>query len=171
MDNNKTKKLAIAAMFVAIGVVLGNVIFIPVGVSKCFPIQHTINVLSATILGPFYGVAVAFCISLIRNILGTGSLLAFPGSMIGALLAGLIFRQTKNCYLTAIGEVFGTGILGGLLAFPIAKFVMGKDVVALFFVYPFILSSIGGSIIAVVLSKVIEKYGRPQINKEKSNEC
>lgn len=161
MDNNKTKKLAIAAMFVAIGVVLGNVIFIPVGVSKCFPIQHTINVLSATILGPFYGVGVAFCISLIRNILGTGSLLAFPGSMIGALLAGLIYRQTKNCYFTAIGEVFGTGVLGGLVAFPIAKFIMGKDIVAFFFVYPFILSSIGGSIIAVILSKVMERYRQP----------
>ena len=161
MKNNKTKKLAIAAMFVAIGVVLGNVIFIPVGVSKCFPIQHTINVLSATILGPFYGVAIAFCISLIRNIVGTGSLLAFPGSMIGALLAGLIFRQTKNCYLTAIGEVFGTGVLGGLVAFPIAKFIMGKDIVAFFFVYPFILSSIGGSIIAVILSKVMERYRQP----------
>lgn len=171
MKNNKTKKLAIAAMFVAIGVVLGNIIYIPVGVSKCFPIQHTINVLSATILGPFYGVAIAFCISLIRNIVGTGSLLAFPGSMIGALLVGLIFWQTKNCYLTAIGEVFGTGVLGGLLAFPVAKVIMGKDVVAFFFVYPFILSSIGGSIIAVILSKVLERYSVFQINKEKRNEC
>ena len=51
MEMKKTKKLTMAAMFVAIGVVLGNIIYIPVGVSKCFPIQHAINVLAATILG------------------------------------------------------------------------------------------------------------------------
>lgn len=33
------KKLTMAAMFVAIGVILGNIIYIPVGVSKCFPMQ------------------------------------------------------------------------------------------------------------------------------------
>lgn len=158
MKKVKTKDLTMAAMFVAIGVVLGNVIYIPVGVSKCFPIQHAINVLAAAILGPFYSVGIAFLISLLRNILGTGSLLAFPGSMIGALLAGIFYKHTENKYITAIGEVFGTGILGGLLAFPLAKYFMGKEVAAFFFIYPFILSSIGGSILAVVILKVMERY-------------
>ncbi len=95
MKNSGTKRLTMAAMFVAIGVILGNVVYIPVGVSKCFPIQHAINVMSAVILGPGYGVLIAFVISLLRNILGTGSLLAFPGSMIGALLAGFAYKYTK----------------------------------------------------------------------------
>lgn len=151
MKINKTKKLTIASMLIAIGVVLGNLIYIPVGVSKCFPIQHTINVFSAVILGPLYSVAIAFSISLIRNILGTGSLLAFPGSMIGALLAGVFYKRTKNKYFSAIGEVLGTGVIGGLVAFPVAKFIMGKEIAAFFFVYPFILSSLGGSIIALAL--------------------
>ncbi len=158
MKNSGTKRLTMAAMFVAIGVILGNVVYIPVGVSKCFPIQHAINVMSAVILGPGYGVLIAFVISLLRNILGTGSLLAFPGSMIGALLAGLAYKYTKNKYITSIAEVFGTGVLGGLVAFPVAKYFMGKVVAIFFFVYPFILSSIGGSLIAIIILKVMEKY-------------
>lgn len=158
MENSGTKRLTMAAMFVAIGVILGNVVYIPVGVSKCFPIQHAINVMSAVILGPGYGVLIAFVISLLRNILGTGSLLAFPGSMIGALLAGLAYKYTKNKYITSIAEVFGTGVLGGLVAFLVAKYFMGKEVAIFFFVYPFILSSIGGSLIAIIILKVMEKY-------------
>jgi energy coupling factor transporter S component ThiW len=71
----------------------GHLIYIPVGVAKAFPIQHLINILSAVLLGPAYALWNAFAISLLRNLLGTGSLLAFPGSMIGALLAGLLYQN------------------------------------------------------------------------------
>lgn len=152
------RKLTLSAMFVALGVVLGNIIYIPVGVSKCFPIQHTINVLSAILLGPGFSVSIAFIISLLRNLLGTGSLLAFPGSMIGAFLAGILYKKFKNKYLAAGGEIIGTGIIGGLLAFPISKFVMGNEVLAFFFVYPFLLSTVGGSIVALLLLPIIKKY-------------
>lgn len=164
MGTKKTKKLTMAGMFMAIGVALGNLIYIPIGVSKCFPVQHVINVLSATILGPIYSVGIAFSISLLRNILGTGSLLAFPGSMIGALIAGLFYKYTKNKYVSAIEEVFGTGVLGGFLAFPLAKYIMGKEVAVLFFVYPFILSSIGGSVLSLVILNVVEKNRKTQAN-------
>ena len=153
----KTKKLTMSALLIAIGVVAGNVIYIPVGVSKCFPIQHLINVLSAVILGPTYAVLNAFVISLIRNILGTGSLLAFPGSMIGAFLAGIMFKKTRSKLYTVIGEIFGTGILGGIAAYPIAKFIMGKEVAVFFFVIPFLISTVGGSIIAYAVLTVFEK--------------
>jgi energy coupling factor transporter S component ThiW len=162
----KTKKLTIASLLIAIGVITGNIIFIPVGVSKCFPMQHTINVLAAVILGPGYGVAIAFCISLLRNILGTGSLLAFPGSMIGALLAGILFKKTGKKLFVVAGEIFGTGILGGLLAFPIANLIMGKKVGALFFVAPFLISTIGGSLIAYFILKVLDVSKLVDFNKE-----
>lgn len=149
----KTRKMTLSSLLIAIGVIAGNLIYIPVGSAKIFPVQHTINVISAVILGPGYGVAIAFCISLLRNILGTGSLLAFPGSMIGAFLAGVLYSKTKKVPLAVMGEVFGTGILGGLAAFPIAYLVMGKKVAALFFVTPFLISTIGGSLIAYFLLK------------------
>lgn len=152
-----TKKLTLAAMFISLGVILGNFIYIPVGMSKCFPVQHTINVLSAVLLGPGFSLSIAFSISLLRNILGTGSLLAFPGSMIGALLAGLLYKRFKNKYLAVGGEIIGTGILGGLLAFPISKYIMGNELVAFFFVYPFLLSTIGGSIIALFMLNIKDR--------------
>jgi energy coupling factor transporter S component ThiW len=164
-----TKKLTVASLLIAIGVITGNIIFIPVGVSKCFPMQHTINVLAAVILGPGYGVAIAFCISLLRNILGTGSLLAFPGSMIGAMLAGIIYMKTGKRFFAVAGEIFGTGILGGLLAFPIANLIMGKKVGALFFIAPFLISTIGGSLIAYFILRVLEVSKLVTLNKEAKN--
>lgn len=150
-----TKELTLSAMFIAIGVILGSFIYIPIGFSKCFPVQHTVNIMSAIILGPTYSISIAFIISLLRNLLGSGSLLAFPGSMVGAFLAGIIYKKFKNKYMVILGEIFGTGILGGLLAFPIAKYIMGNEVIGLFFIYPFLISTIGGSIIALIILKFL----------------
>ncbi|TDT57269.1 energy coupling factor transporter S component ThiW [Fonticella tunisiensis] len=152
-----TRKLTFSAMLIATGTILGNIIYIPVGASKCFPVQHAINVISAVLLGPWYALSNAFLISLLRNILGTGSLLAFPGSMIGAFLAGVVFKRTGSKLFASIGEVFGTGILGGIAAYPVAKFVVGKDAAVLFYVVPFLISTIGGSIIGYVLVSIFEK--------------
>ena len=91
----QVRKLTSAALLIAIGTLSAHLIYIPAGVSKCFPVQHAINVLGAVLLGPDYAVAIAFIISCLRNMFGTGSLLAFPGSMIGALLAGLAYKRCK----------------------------------------------------------------------------
>lgn len=119
-----TRKLCYAGILCAVAVV-GSFFYIPVFGSKCVPVQHMVNILCAVLLGPFYGVGVAFCASLIRNLLGIGSLMAFPGSMFGALLCGLMFWKTKNIPLTLLAEVFGTAILGGLCAYPVAILFMG----------------------------------------------
>ena len=87
------KKLAVAAVLAAVAVV-GSYINFPVFGSKCSPVQHIVNVFCAVLLGPAYGVGAAFVASILRNIMGLGTLLAFPGSMIGALLGGLLYRVT-----------------------------------------------------------------------------
>ena len=143
-------KMVLSAMFVAMGVSLST-LYIPFGAAKCFPVQHLINVISAVVLGPFYAVANAFLISLIRNMLGLGSLLAFPGSMIGALLAALTYRWFRHYRFACLGELIGTGLIGGIIAAPFAIFLMGKEVGLFFFVIPFVLSSLSGSLIALIL--------------------
>ena len=155
MKRESLVKLVLSGMFVALAVVLST-FSIPVGGSKCFPIQHMVNVLAAVFLGPWYGVAIAFCTSLIRNILGTGTLLAFPGSMIGALCCGLVYKHTGKLTFTYIAEIIGTGILGGLLAFPVAAFIMGKEVALFVYVVPFLVSTIGGTVIAAVLITILK---------------
>jgi energy coupling factor transporter S component ThiW len=154
----RTQKLTFSALLIALGVISGNLIYIPVGVSKCFPVQAFINVVSAVFLGPWFAAINAFIISLLRVIFGTGSALAFPGSMIGALLAGLLFLKTKNILITALGEVFGTGVLAALVAVPIAKLVYGTQAAAFFFVVPFLLSTVSGSIISVAVLSAIKKH-------------
>jgi energy coupling factor transporter S component ThiW len=84
---------------------------------------------------------------------GTGSLLAFPGSMIGALCAGLLYKHWRKLPAAMLGEVFGTGILGGSVAWVVARFVLGSKAAAWFFIPPFLVSTMGGSIIAGLLLK------------------
>ena len=156
MKKAEVKKLVVAAMFVALAVSLSTFSF-PIGASKCFPIQHMVNVLSAVFLGPWYGVLVAFCTSLIRNLLGTGTLLAFPGSMVGALCCGLVYKISRKFIPTYIAEVVGTGILGGIIAFPVASLVMGKEAALFTYVVPFLVSTVGGTVIAALLITVLYK--------------
>lgn len=158
MNYWKVKKLVIASMFVAVGVIMSP-LNIPLGASKCFPTQHIINVILAVFLGPAYGVGVAFATSLIRNMIGTGTLLAFPGSMVGALFCGMAYKITKKLWITCIFEVIGTGILGALLAFPVAILIMGKEAAMFTFVIPFLVSTAGGSLIASILIFSMEKMG------------
>ena len=154
-----TKKIALAGVLCAVAVV-GSMFSFPVFGSKCAPVQHMVNVLCAVLLGPWYGVAVALVASLLRNLLGLGSLMAFPGSMCGALLCGILYHKTKNLLATLAGEVFGTGIIGGLLAWPVAVFLMGKaagDIAFYAYIVPFLVSTVGGSIIAGVVLIALEK--------------
>jgi energy coupling factor transporter S component ThiW len=138
-------------MFVAIGVFSAHLVYIPVGISKCFPVQHAINILLVVLLGTRSSVSAAFSISLLRNLLGTGSLLAFPGSMIGAALSGILYKKTNHILGAIAGEIIGTGLLGGLVSFPVAKYLIGSSAGAFFFVAPFLVSSVGGSIVAYLL--------------------
>ncbi len=145
------KKMTITAMFMAIGVLSAHLVYIPVGFAKCFPVQHAINVLLTVLLGTRYATGAAFGISLLRNVLGTGSILAFPGSIIGATLAGMLYKRTHSIYGAILGEVVGTGIIGGLVAYPMAKFLLDSNVGAFFFVIPFLVSTLGGSTLAYVI--------------------
>ena len=66
-QNNTTKKLALAGVLTALAIV-GSFISVPVAGSKCAPVQHMVNILAAVTLGPAWGVGIAFCASLLRNL-------------------------------------------------------------------------------------------------------
>lgn len=144
------KKLTLASSMIAIGVALSPYT-VPVGITKCYPWQHLINVISAILLGPVYTVMAAFCISVIRNLLGLGTLLAFPGSLFGAFLASILYQKYAHTYLAFLGEVIGTGLIGALCAYPIAVLFMNKTSAVFAFVIPFMLSSFVGAITALLV--------------------
>ena len=159
MSRNNThtvQKLAVAGVLTAVAVV-GSFLSVPVAGSKCAPVQHMVNVFAAVLLGPWWGIGIAFCASLIRNLLGIGSFLAFPGSMCGALIGGLCYKFSKKLPLAYIGELFGTGIIGALAAYPIAVYVMGKEAALFAYVLPFIISSAGGTVIAIFLVTALKQ--------------
>lgn len=161
MTKTNTKKLAVASVFCAVAVV-GSLFSFPVFGSKCAPVQHMVNILCAVLLGPWYGLGTAFCASLIRNLLGLGSLLAFPGSMFGALICGAVYCRTKHVFATLLGEVFGTAVLGGLCAYPVAVLCMGQSAAGLAFyayIVPFLISTAGGAMISAVLIYSLKETG------------
>lgn len=143
--------ITMMAVFVAIGTIGASFLWFPAGVAKAYPVQHAINVIAAITLGPIPGVLIAFMTSLIRNMLGLGTILAFPGAMCGALLAGLSYKWIRHKGAAFLGEVFGTTIIGGLLAVPIAYALMGSAVGVLAFIPAFFVSSLTGAIIGVIV--------------------
>lgn len=148
----RTRALVRAAMLIALGTVLAGVIRVPVGVATATPVQHAVNVLAAVWFGPAGAVTVAFLISLLRNQLGLGTPLAFPGSLFGAALAGLAYRAAGRPVAAMAGEVVGTGLVGGLVAFPVARWLLGQEAAAWFFyVVPFTVSSLLGALAGGVL--------------------
>ena len=172
MRHLTVNRLASAGLLTAVAVV-GSLFSFPAFGSNCAPVQHMVNIICAVLLGPWYGVGVAFSASLLRNLLGLGTLMAFPGSMFGALLCGLAYALCRKVSAACLAEVFGTVVLGGLAAYPVAILLMGQDAgeVAFYaFIIPFLISTAAGAVIAGavlgalegtgVLRKVQMQYGR-----------
>ena len=156
----ETRNVARAIILVAIGVALSPFTSIPIGIAKINPAQHFVNVVGAILLGPWWATGIALVIGVLRNMLGTGTLLAFPGGMIGAFIAGYVYRYTKNIYLGALGEILGTGILGAIVsALIVAPVLMGKAMALGALIIAFSGSTILGSIIGILGLKLLERAG------------
>lgn len=124
MKKTNIRKLAMAAVLVAVAVV-GSLFSFPFLGAKCSPVQHLVNIIGGVYLGPWYSLGVAFCASLLRNIFGLGSLMAFPGSMVGAFLSGVMFHWifkgkplALRLPMAYVGELFGTSVIGGHAVLP-----------------------------------------------------
>lgn len=157
MHTKSTLRLTIMALLVAIGIVGSSFLWFPAGVAKAYPVQHAVNVIAAVTLGPGPAVMIAFMIALIRNLLGIGTILAFPGSMVGALLAGFLYRWTRRASMGAVGEVVGTGIIGAFISVPLASVFLGKSAGAFAFIPPFFISSLAGAILSLLLMPTLKK--------------
>ena len=159
MRNKNTLKLALASLLCAAAVV-GSLFSFPVFGSKCSPVQHMVNVLCAVLLPIGYGTSAAFGAALIRNLLGLGSVLAFPGSIFGAALSAWLYKKTQSIVCALVGETFGTAVIGGLCAWPLAVMVLGVKQVAFYaYVLPFFISTAAGSVMAGMLVFALKKSG------------
>ena len=173
MKLNQTQKLCIASILCAVAVA-GGLLTFPIAGSKCAPVQHMVNILCAVLLGPGYGVGAAFGASLLRNLLGLGTLMAFPGSMFGALLCGLAYKKTQNIPLTLAAEVFGTAVLGGLCAYPVAVLLMGRqagEIAFYAYIIPFFISTAAGAVLSGLLLGAMKRAGILNKTVEEVSSC
>lgn len=173
-----TQRLALAAVFVALGVVLST-LAIPVGPARVFPFQHTLNVVAGVLLGPWYAALTAFAISVLRNGLGTGTFLAFPGSIFGAFLVGWTYHRWGRTDAVAFLEPVGTAIIGALVGYlliaplegpalllgfiranpPSPQLYLGRFAGALALVVSFAVSSIPGAVLGYVVLRALRRAG------------
>jgi energy coupling factor transporter S component ThiW len=156
---NSLQRLTLTALLAAAGVAASYLSAIPLLGAKLFPAQGALNVLAAGLLGPVGAVTAALITSVLRIALGTGSLLAIPGSVIGALLAGLLARRFRSVVAPVIGEVIGTGLIAALVAYPIAIWFMGKagKVGWSAYIIPFALSSASGAILGGLILAAVRR--------------
>ncbi|OGP68272.1 MAG: energy coupling factor transporter S component ThiW [Deltaproteobacteria bacterium RBG_13_53_10] len=164
----ETRRITRAVILVALGVALSPFTSIPIGIAKINPAQHFVNVVGAVLLGPWWATGIALVIGILRNAMGTGTLLAFPGGMIGAFLAGLAYRYSRSIYLGALGEMIGTGLLGATAsAFIIAPVLMGKAIALGALIIAFSGSTIAGSIIGVLALNLLDRAGLAKLRPDK----
>lgn len=154
MRADRTRRLVLMALLVALGTAVSQLNF-PVAGARAYPIQATVDVLAGVMLGPGGAVVVAIVISALRNALGLGTVLAFPGSIFGALLAGWLYRLSGADALAAVGEVLGTGVVGAVVSFPIAALLLGRHAVLFTYVLPFTISSAAGAILGYLVLKAL----------------
>jgi energy-coupling factor transport system ATP-binding protein len=162
----ETRKVARAVILVAIGVAISPFTSIPIGIARINPAQHFVNVVGAVLLGPWWAAGIALVIGILRNAFGTGTLLAFPGGMIGAFLAGVAYRYTRNIYLGALGEVIGTGFVGSVVSVLIvAPMLMGKAMAIGALMVAFSGSTLLGSILGILALKLLDRAGFVTLRK------
>ncbi len=151
-----TRRMALVVTLSALAVVLSP-LNIPIGDAKAFPIQHTVNVVAAVLLGPWYAVLVALIVGTIRIGLGMGTIFAYPGGAFGGLVVGLLYRYVRRSDLAAFAEPIGTVPIGATLSGLLIAPMLGKTMTVAYFWAAFAVSCIPGAILGFVVLKTLRR--------------
>lgn len=170
-QKNLTKKIAIAAIFIALGLVIAipnPFIYIQFIGAKIYPFAHLINAITGVLIGMLFSLITGLGIATLRFSLGLGSLYAFPGHLSGAFIVSLTAHYLGKKYprkidLAALSEPIGTVFLGATIAYliaPLIGFTPDWNIIFLLGYWSsWALSSIPGSIMGYIILKVLRKAG------------
>ncbi|MHA1689147.1 MAG: energy coupling factor transporter S component ThiW [Promethearchaeota archaeon] len=160
-----TKKIATAAIFIAVGLVLSYLnpfaYFIIFG-TKINPFAHFINGMTGVLVGMIFAMLTATGIAILRFSLGIGTIHAFHGGISGAFVVGIISyilrkRKPQKVEWAALTEPLGTVFIGGTIAQIIAPI---GGIAGLFTYWGlFAASCIPGSILGFIMLKILRKAG------------
>lgn len=165
--NTLSKKVASAAIFIAVGVALSYLnpfgYFLIFG-TKINPFAHFINAITGVLLGLTFSVITAAGIAIIRYSVGIGTIHAFHGGIAGALVVGTIAYILKKKYpdyvrYATFTEPLGTVFIGGTIGYFIAP-VSGSLIGGLLFYWGlFAASSIPGCVLGYLMLYFINRSG------------
>lgn len=150
------RKMVLAGVLTALSFATSSVVVLP----NMAPFQHFFNVITAVLLGPWYAIAVAFLTGSLRMILAGRPILAIVGAVIGAGLAGFLYRWTRKYSAAVIGEVIGNGVISAIVAVPLMNVLYHAHVPSLFFYIPFFMpAATFGAVLGYLFLKVTQKTG------------
>lgn len=150
-------RMVMLAMMVAVGVVISPILRIE---GMC-PTAHLINIVCSVLMGPWYSLLCAIMIGVIRMLFMGIPPLALTGAVFGAFLSGVLYRLSKGKIICAVvGEIFGTGIIGSMVSYPVMAFLMGRDGLNAFFYTPMFLgATVMGGTAAYLFLKALSGSG------------
>ena len=156
----RTRKITLAIVLTAVAIALSPIYF-PIGPTKCFPWQHMVNGIAGVLLGPWYAAAMAVAAGVVRNMLGVGTLFAFPGGIPGALVVGLTYQYLIKQDYAALTEPIGTGLIGAAISALILGPMIGVTMALDAFIIAFSASSIPGSVAGFFVIIALRRSGLP----------
>jgi energy coupling factor transporter S component ThiW len=170
--------LALLIVFSALGVAVSPYTWFVVFGTKANPTQHMINAILGVLAGPFWAALAAIFIGIIRNMLGIGTIYAFPGGIPGGIIVGLFYWLLKRLkisekkrLISALTESIGTLLIGAPLALFLVAPWMGTKSLSdltqsegpmlafLIFGAGWALSCIPGSIIGFIILIILQRIG------------
>ncbi len=168
IKSNLTKKVATAAIFMAVGLVLSYLnpfAYFSIFGTKINPFAHLINAITGVLIGLTYSCITALGIAILRFSLGLGSIHAFHGGISGALVVGttaLILKKKdfKHVRIAALTEPMGTIFIGGTIAHLIAPIGSIGSIESLFLYWSlFAASCIPGCIMGFLILEALARAG------------
>lgn len=167
-QNTLTRKIATAAIFVGVGIVLGHInpfAFIPIIGAKIFPFAHFINAITGVLIGLAFSTTTALGIAIVRFSLALGTIHAFHGHISGAIIVSITAyflwkNKPKYIDLAALTEPFGTIFIAGTIAemiTPVQGIVSIEGL--LFFWGLFGVSSVTGCVLGYLTLKILRRTG------------
>ena len=164
MDAINIRRVSLATVLIALGVVISPFLWFPILASKAFPGQHIVNAVAGVLLGPFWAAFIAICIGLIRMSLGIGTIFSMPGGIPGALVVGLfhwLLRRSgvRQLELAALTEPIGTILIGGTLAVYLVAPLLGRNMLLIPVWIGWSISCVPGAVVGFIILEALRAAG------------
>jgi energy coupling factor transporter S component ThiW len=166
-DTVHVRKLAAFSVFTALAIAMSPFTGFAVSGTIANPTQHMINAILGVLLGPFWAVLGAVIIGAARNMLGVGTLFAFPGGIPGGFVVGSVYWilkrfkiNEKKRLMSALTEPIGTMLIGVPISLLMFAPWLGKHIASFaLFVSGWALSCIPGCIIGFTVLLTLKRIG------------